>query len=140
MKQDDTPAGFEPARFSPGFLDHGGPHYLGARKEGAQAVGLKIMEHHINYRDMAHGGALATLADVAMSWQVYSSEEPPVPVSSSTLTTNFLAPARLGDWIVAETRIDRIGGRSAHVSGRIMRGDETLLTMSGVYTMHRRDA
>lgn len=140
MNHDNPPEGFEPARFSPGFLDHGGPYFLGARKEGAQAVGLKIMEHHINYRDMAHGGALATLADVAMSWQVYSSKEPPVPVSSSTMTTNFLAPARLGDWIVAETRIDRIGGRSAHVSGRIMRGEETLLTMSGVYTMHRRDA
>lgn len=131
-------AGFAPARFTPGFLDHGGPYWL-KPVEGRTLVGLRMAPHHMNYRDMAHGGVLTTLADVAMSYQAFASEDPPVPVATASLTTNFLAPARLGDWLVADARIDRIGGRSAHVSGRILRGDDTLATMSGVFTLHRKE-
>jgi uncharacterized protein (TIGR00369 family) len=127
---------FTAAGFSPGFLDHGGPYWL--RREGDRTrVAVRVADHHMNYRDMAHGGVLATLADVALSYQAFASETPPVPVSTITLTTNFLSPARLGDWIVAECAIDRIGKRTAYVSGRIVRGGEVLATMSGVYTIHR---
>lgn len=131
-------AGFTPARFTPGFLDHGGPYWL-KPADGRTLVGLRMAAHHMNYRDMAHGGVLTTMADVALSYQAFASEDPPVPVATASLTTNFLAPARLGDWLVADARIDRIGGRSAHVSGRILRGDEVLATMSGVFTLHRKE-
>ncbi|WP_324262047.1 PaaI family thioesterase [Altererythrobacter sp. H2] len=141
MVEDDEARleGFAPARFTPGFLDHGGPYWL-KPAEGRTLVGLRMAPHHMNYRDMAHGGVLTTLADVALSYQAFASEDPPVPVATASLTTNFLAPARLGDWLVADARIDRIGGRSAHVSGRIARGGETLATMSGVFTLHRKGA
>lgn len=129
-------AGFEAAAFSPGFLDHGGPYWL-RRKGDATLVAVRVADHHMNYRDMAHGGVLATLADVALSYQAFTSETPPVPVSTVTLTTNFLSPARLGDWIVAECAIDRIGKRTAYASGRIVRAGEVLATMSGVYSLHR---
>ena len=132
-------AGFAPARFTPGFLDHGGPYWL-KPVDGRTLVGLRMAPHHMNYRDMAHGGVLTRLADVAMSYQAFASEDPPVPVATASLTTNFLAPARLGDWLVADARIDRIGGRTAHVSGRITCGEETLATMSGVFTLHRKGA
>lgn len=134
--EEASSAGFAPARFTPGFLDHGGPYWL-KPMEGRTLVGLRMAAHHMNYRDMAHGGVLTTLADVALSYQVFASEDPPVPVATASLTTNFLAPARLGDWLVADARIDRIGGRSAHVSGQVLRGDEPLATMSGVFTLHR---
>lgn len=141
MVEDDEArsAGFAPARFTPGFLDHGGPYWLKAG-DGGTLVGLRMADHHMNYRDMAHGGVLTTLADVALSYQAYASESPPVPVATASLTTNFLGPARLGDWLVADARIDRIGGRNAHVSGRIMRGEDVLATMSGVFTLHRKGA
>ena len=134
--EEASSAGFAPARFTPGFLDHGGPYWL-KPVEGRTLVGLRLAAQHMNYRDMAHGGVLTTLADVALSYQAFASENPPVPVATASLTTNFLAPARLGDWLVADARIDRIGGRSAHVSGRVLRGDEPLATMSGVFTLHR---
>lgn len=136
MSEPTVPEDFRPAGFSPGFLDHGGPYCL--RSEGARTlIGLRIAPHHINYHDVAHGGVFATMADVALSYQVYSSAKPPLPTVSLALTTQFLAPARLGDWLVADAAIDRLGGRTAHVSGRICRGGEVLATMTGVYAVTR---
>ena len=134
-----TPQGFVPANFSAGFLDHAGPYYL---KKGVVpvVVGLRIAAHHMNYRDVAHGGVLATLADVALSWAVYSSERPPLPVSTVSMATSFLGPARLGDWVEACGVIDRIGRNLAYVHGAIFCGDQTLMTMSGVYNIIRPKA
>lgn len=129
--------GFVPADFTPGFLDHGGPYWL--KPVGSRTlVGLRLAQHHMNYRDAAHGGVVATLADVALSYQAYASEEPPVPVVTSSLTVNYLSPAILGRWIVADAQIDRIGGRQSHVSGKIYDGDTILATMSGVFTLMRK--
>ncbi|MFN2099197.1 PaaI family thioesterase [Altererythrobacter sp. MF3-039] len=134
--QAELPEGFTRADFSPGFLDHGGPYYLKPDGE-RQLVGLRLLDQHMNYRDMAHGGVLSTFADVAMSWQVYCSEDPPVPISTITLAVNFLGSARLGDWLVADMRIDRKGRQVAYCSGRIMRGDDVLATASASFALMR---
>lgn len=136
MSESEPPEGFISANFSPGFLDHGGPYFL-KRDGGRTLVGLRIEPHHINYHDVAHGGVFTTFADVALSYQVYRSADPPLPTVSVALTTQFLGPARLGDWLVAEARIDRLGGRTAHVSGRIVRDEDVLATMTGVYSVTR---
>lgn len=133
----EIPAGFAPAGFTPGFLDHGGPYYLGPALDGVRVIGLGILPHHINYQDAAHGGVIATLADVALSHAVYDAERPRLAPSTVTLTVNYLSGARLGDWIEARVRIDRLGGRTAYASGGIWRGDEPLATMSGVFAFRR---
>ena len=131
------PAGFDPAGFSPGFLDHGGPYYLGPALAGVRVVGLAICPHHINYQDAAHGGVISTFADVALSHAVHDAERPRLAPATVTLTVNYLAAARLGDWLEARVRIDRLGGRTAYCSGAIWRGDEQIATMSGVFAIRR---
>lgn len=131
------PSGFARADFTPGFLDHGGPYYLGPAAEGVRVVGLKIMPHHINYSQAAHGGVISTLADVALSHAVYDAERPRLAPATVTLTVNYLAGARLGDWLEARVRIDRLGGRAAYTSGGIWRGEEQIATMSGVFAFRR---
>jgi acyl-coenzyme A thioesterase 13 len=138
----DIPSGFQPAEFTPGFLDHGGPYWLGPAAEGVgpkapRIVGLRIMAHHINYQDAAHGGVISTFADVALSHAVYDAERPRLAPSTVTLTVNYLAGARLGDWLEARVTIDRLGGRTAYCSGGIWRGEEQLATMSGVFAFRR---
>lgn len=131
------PSGFERADFTPGFLDHGGPYYLGAAAEGVRVVGLLICPHHINYQDAAHGGVISTFADVALSHAVYDAERPRLSPSTVTLTVNYLAGARLGDWLEARVRIDRLGGRTAYTSGGIWRGTDQVATMSAVFAFRR---
>ena len=137
MSEQDPPAGFRPANFSAGFLDRGGPYWLG-KAEGRTIVGLRIGEGHLNYQDVAHGGVLTTFADVALSFALFASEQPPLPVATATLTVNFLGAARLGDWLEAEARIDRIGKRLGYASGAIRCRDETIATMSGVFSILRK--
>ncbi|MEP1605447.1 MAG: PaaI family thioesterase, partial [Marinomonas sp.] len=62
---------------------------------------------------------------------------PPVPVVTSSMTVNYLSPAIIGHWIVGDAQIDRIGGRQAHVSGKIYDGETILMTMTGVFTLMR---
>lgn len=131
------PSGFVSAGFSPGFLDHGGPYYIGPACEEVRPVGLLICPHHINYQDAAHGGVLSTFADVALSHAVYDAERPRLVPSTVTLTVNYLTSARLGDWLEARVRIDRLGGRTAYTSGGVWRGEEQIATMSGVFAIRR---
>jgi len=133
----DIPSGFAPAGFTPGFLDHGGPYYCGPAWEGVKVVGLLICPHHINYQDAAHGGVISTFADVALSHAVYDAERPRLTPSTVTLTVNYLSGARLGDWLEARVRIDRLGGRTAYTSGGVWRGGEPIATMSGVFAFKR---
>ncbi|NQZ47678.1 MAG: PaaI family thioesterase [Erythrobacter sp.] len=127
------------ARFSPGFLDHGGPYFLAPREGAPQMVGLHIEAHHINYRDAAHGGVISTFADVALSHAVYDAQRPRLVPSTITLQVNYLTAARLDDWLEADVRIDRIGGRTAYTSGEIRRAGETLATMTGVFAIRRSE-
>jgi acyl-coenzyme A thioesterase 13 len=131
------PPSFEPAGFTSGFLDHGGPYFLGPEVMGVRVVGLLICPHHINYQDAAHGGVISTFADVALSHAVYDAEQPRLAPSTVTLTVNYLAGARLGDWLETRVRMDRLGGRTAYTSGGIWRGDEQIVTMSGVFAIRR---
>jgi acyl-coenzyme A thioesterase 13 len=133
----DVPSGFEPADFTRGFLDHGGPYYLGPELAGVRVVGLLICPHHINYQDAAHGGVISTFADVALSHAVFDAERPRLTPSTVTLTVNYLSGARLGDWLEARVQIDRLGGRTAYTSGGIWRGEEQVATMSGVFAFKR---
>ncbi|MFL0355301.1 PaaI family thioesterase [Erythrobacter sp. GH1-10] len=137
MADTDPPAGFSRADFTPGFLDHGGPYFLQPREGGPQVVGLRIMPHHINYRDAAHGGVISTFADVALSHAVYDAERPRLLPSTITLSVNYLAGAKLGDWLEAHVRIDRMGGRTAYTSGEILRDGEAIATMTGVFAIRR---
>jgi len=137
MSMSAIPQGFEPARFSPGFLDHGGPYFLKKVEEAPTIVGLRIEPHHINYQDAAHGGVLSTFADVALSHAVYDAERPRLAPSTIALTVNYLHGAKLGDWLEAQIRIDRLGGRTAYTSGEITRDGEPIATMSGVFAIRR---
>ncbi len=130
------PEGFEPSGFKGRYLNEVGPYYVKSDGTGL-IVGLWIAETHINYVDIAHGGVMTTLADVALSLQVNRSEDPPLPVTTVSLNTNFLGAARLGDWLEAHAQIDRMGKRLAYTSGKIIAGSKTIMTMTGVFNIMR---
>ncbi|NKB15900.1 MAG: PaaI family thioesterase [Sphingomonadales bacterium] len=131
------PQGSNPPVSPPASSIMAGRIFLGPAVEGVRVVGLLIRPHHINYQDAAHGGVISTFADVALSHAVYDAERPRLAPSTVTLTVNYLAGARLGEWLEARVRIDRLGGRTAYTSGGIWHGDEQVATMSGVFAFRR---
>lgn len=129
-----VPDGFVPSQFSPGFLDVSGPYFL-KREARSTIIGCRMSAQHMNYLGVAHGGVLATLADVALSFALYDSIAAKMPVSTVSMTTNFLGAAKLDEWVEASATIDRIGKNLAYVHGSINNGERTLMTMSGVFSV-----
>ena len=114
-----------------------GPYFV-RHDEERIVVGTRIHEGQINHIKVAHGGVLGTLADVALSLHVHEAERPRLPVATMNLNTNYLAAAKLDDWVEAYATIDRMSKRTAYCSGRITCGDEVLMTMSAVFAILRK--
>ena len=131
-----VPAGFAPAQFSSAYLNHIGPFYEGTR-DGELIVGLLLAEQHINFREIAHGGVLTTLADVGMSWKIICREDPRPGIATMSMTTDFLGPGKLGDWLEAHVTVDRMGKETAFAHGQILLDGAPVLNMSGVYRLYR---
>ncbi len=130
-------AGWVPVAFGTPFLARSGPYFVPA-DPAARGLAMRVRAEHVNYVSMAHGGVLSTFADVALSYQLFLLEEGGLPITTVSMAVNYLVPARLDDWLEADVTIERVGGKLAHTSGRILCSGTTLLTMTGVYNILRR--
>lgn len=95
-------------RSSPPFYEHLG-FVLDALADGRSALRLPFQKHLGNSRGEVHGGAVATLADAAMSQAVRSTIELGAAVATISMTVNYLAPAQ-GELACTGTVVR--GGRS----------------------------
>ena len=132
---DEPPADFSRFEASGDFLELIGPVHV--RGEGEEAVfGLRVQERHRNVAGAAHGGLLATLVDFSLGRAIAHGLDEGAPATVS-LTTDFLGPAQVGDWLEAHTRVERLGGTlafadcSVQVEGReVVRGRAVFAVLS----------
>ena len=128
----DIPEGYEPYSEPSPFLDKVGPLY---QKLGPEApiFAVRILEHHCNNRGLAHGGLLASLADIALGKSSSWSREPKLALLTTSLTIDYLDAARLGDWVEAVTEFYRVGRDLAFANCYLQVGDRKIVRASGVY-------
>ena len=135
----DIPEGFKPLKRGGGYLSSLGPwHYRideAKGERGQMVLAIRVEDRHTNIRHIAHGGFLVTIVDTALGIVVSSSREPAQPIVTVSLTTNFVSSAELGDWVEAHVDIDRMGGRLAYASCRLVTGARTIMTGSGVFAL-----
>ncbi|AKF03471.1 PaaI family thioesterase [Sandaracinus amylolyticus] len=82
-----------------------------SRSDGACRIELPIRDEHANTRGIAHGGVIASLIDTAAGAAI--ALQPSIDgqgVVTVSLATSYLAPAQVGDVLVAEAR-RRSGGK-----------------------------
>lgn len=118
---DGARPGFEPFRSSP-FLDHLGDVHRAARDDGP-VFGVEVRPHHSNTMGGAHGGFLMALVDLAAGQGARTMLGRQEGFRTVSATTDFLAPATVGDWIEAVPSIDRAGRRTVFASCRLTVGD-----------------
>ncbi|WP_084151324.1 PaaI family thioesterase [Azohydromonas australica] len=102
--------------------------------EGRALIALDVDERHTNRRGVAHGGVIATLADMALSlaWRSAAPERP--PAGTVNLSVTFVAPAH--GRITAEGRLLHMTGSCAFCEGRILNGDGGLAAVAqGTFRM-----
>lgn len=111
----ELPAGFASAEPVSPYNETIGPLYVNARGP-LPVLGLRVASHHANRAGRAHGGLLATLADIAMSRAVFTHLPPGASMSTADLHIAFLDAAGDGQWIEVAPRIDRAGHALLHAS------------------------
>ena len=127
MTMPNVPPGFEPLSIASPYARALGP--LHVDREGAR-LGLATTDTLANIAGVVHGGALATLADVAL-FIIGGKGELMTDAVTLTLNASFVAPARLGRFLVASGRIVREGRSVLFVDGEVTDEGETVLTFSG---------
>ena len=132
MSELSVPEGFRPLKHVAAFLDMIGPIYV--KREGKSIiVAVRVEDRHLNMRKIAHGGLLVTLADSALGINLYCFGEPPKPMVTVSLSTDFLEPAQAGDWLEAHVSVQRAGTHLAFANCNLRAGSKTVLRASGVF-------
>lgn len=135
--QFEVPEGYAPLDWRRGFGRQIGPLY---RRQGAggYTMGFRVEDHHTNGLMNAHGGMLMTFAD--MAWGHIVSVETSSYWVTVRLTLDFLASARLGDWVEGGGEVLSTADGLYVVRGRIWCAERTLITGTGIFKpLQRRD-
>ncbi|MEH6519247.1 MAG: PaaI family thioesterase [Halioglobus sp.] len=110
--------------------DNIGPFFYRKQAEGL-FLGMRAAEKHANGRGSVHGGVLLCYADYAASMLALSGvSEHCVTVS---LNSDFIAPARIGDWIegagdvVSRTRTLTFVRGELSVAGQVVLSFQSVL-------------
>ena len=128
----DLPEGFVPLFRSSPFLNTIGPIF--GKGEGADLIiGLRVIEKHTNARGLAHGGVLATLADIALGYCLAFYTNPPQSLVTTNLTLDFAGSAKLGDWLEVKVDIQKSGSRLAFANAYISVGEQRIVRASAVF-------
>lgn len=128
------PEGFEPLFRSSPFLERTGPFFSSGR--GAQLrIGMRVLEHHLNARGYVHGGALMTMADIALGYAMASSADPPVQAVTSHISTDFAGSAKLGDWVESSADIQKVGRTLAFCNVYLHVGEQRIVRASGIFAV-----
>ena len=103
--------------------------------DGRARIALAASDRHFNPAGTVHGGALATLIDVAMGRAVASliaDDEQPVTIE---MKVNYLEPGEPGE-IVAEAEVSRRGRLFTVVRAQVTQREsgETLAAAIGTFT------
>ena len=120
-------------RSSP-FLDRSGPFYSRGKGQSL-SIGLRVLDHHLNARGLAHGGVLLTMADIALGYAMATAADPPISAVTSHLSADFAGSAKLGDWIESRADIQKIGKTLAFANIYLLVGDARIVRASGVFAV-----
>jgi uncharacterized protein (TIGR00369 family) len=129
----DIPAGFAPLRLSMGLLDAVGPLY-GKWADDRLVLGFRVEARHCNPGHVAHGGMLATFADMLLpvASRIQSKTEMGF-LPTVNLTCDYLAPAPLGAWVEGRADPVKTTRNLLFAQGLAMADGEPVLRANGIF-------
>ena len=95
---------------------------------------VEVVPTHCNGFQVAHGGFLATLADIWLACNV-GHALPQTRFVTASLNVDYLRPVTIGARL--ESQIDRLklGSRLCHASGAILADDRPAVAMRGMFAI-----
>lgn len=137
---DGVPDGYVRATHGGPFAADLGPFFV-LRGEAGIRLGLRVARRHCNTAGMAHGGLVASLADLglihAVGWARECRGQAKLPMSTVSLTLDYLGPAPEGCWLEIRAEVTRLGGSLGFVEGMITADGERVGRASGVFSIRK---
>ncbi len=126
------PEGFRRMEWFRGFGRQIGPLYQRDGADGSYTRAFLVCEHHTNGMNNCHGGMLMAFADTAFGHAI-SLKKPNNYWVTIRLVTDFLSPARLGDWVEGSGEIVGEEDGIFTVKGRIWSGAHDVMIGTGIF-------
>ncbi len=133
-----VPEGFRPAT-------HGGPYakelgpFWSKPEETQVTLGLRLQHRHCNSAGAAHGGFIATLADLGLIHAAAVMREragwPRHFLTTVTLNVDYAAPAREGCWLEVRAEVPRLGRSLCFTEGAIFADGKRVARVSAVMSV-----
>ena len=127
---DAVPEGFRAIEHSAPFGAHVGPFYE-REVEGAVVRGFRIAERHTNPAGVAHGGMLATFADIVLAQA--GLREVGGPIVTVRMVSDFVSAGKLGAWVEGSARVRRRTRTLVFVDGELVASGRVLMTASAIF-------
>lgn len=125
-----APPGWQLQAHPQTFSGHAGPFYF--REDGpTPGVGFFSEPHHANLGGVIHGGALMTLADMALFDIIFRAQDERFKAVTVTMNSEFLNPGPLDEFIEATGEVVKSGKRLSFVRGLVTARGKTLMAFSG---------
>lgn len=98
---------------------------------------MKVEEGHLNGVGTLHGGMTATLIDSLTTLTILT-KPPHRPGVSVDMSISYLRPARIGDEIVINTEVTKLGHSLAFTSAELVHQDGKIIA-KGSHTKYIRE-
>jgi uncharacterized protein (TIGR00369 family) len=133
------PEGFEPHYRKSGLTDPWEPLYS-RRTDEAVILGLLAAEPHANSRGFVHGGLIAALADNAMGLSCGVHLENATGLVTVGMSIDYLATARLGQWLEFTTNFVKAGRSLAFAQMLVTADGAPVARANATFSVQRREA
>nr|WP_070959976.1 PaaI family thioesterase [Hyphomonas sp. Mor2] len=137
MSEAQVPDGFERHFRRSGLTDPWEPLYSRKLDDRVQ-MGLHLAEQHCNSRGLVHGGLIAALSDNAMGLScavalVAAGRDAGKGLVTISLGTDYLGPAKLGDWLEIDPEPVKVGGSICFARAIIRANDQPVAMANATF-------
>jgi len=128
------PEGFRPIPEQDTFIGHVGGFYWRPLDDRMETC-VVLARQHANPIGIAHGGLLMTLLDITLgaTAQLFIKHRGEGHPATIQLSCSLIAPAREGEVLQGEARVDQATRTMSFVSGRLHVAGRTVMTGSAVF-------
>lgn len=127
-----VPEGYVALDASESFRGYIGPIYL-RDHGGFKTFGLHLEKRHCNINWVVHGGFLAALSDIVLSYTLAAGRSMFVAPLTLSLTTEFIGSAGVDAWIEAHATLKKSGGNITFATCEISGPVGLIAQASGVF-------
>jgi uncharacterized protein (TIGR00369 family) len=130
------PEGFEESTNRGPFTTHNGPFFHKVDEDGSFVHGFRAAEQHCNGMGIVHGGLVTAFADGLMGTAVWRATQ--IVGLTIRLNADFLAIAKVGDWVEGTATVTRATRSVAFVEAHVHVGSRPILHTTGVFKLMPR--